>query len=193
MKLANIDGLIWVIIVIVVAIVKGLTKLQKPADEDTTDSDETPPVAFPRTSRPQAQPRRQPQPRPVVVPSPRTTATVPRTAAPMGPRSVTAPAGKAGRIDADQIRRFVEQLSGQPTPIPPVAPPPIPTASPPPSPPTPEPVTDAPELKQTIADAPAPTQPSRATQWAQALRDRQNIRNIVISAEIIGPPRGESA
>ena len=193
MKLANIDGLIWAIILVVVALVKAFTKLQKPAADDTADSDETPPVATPRPPRPRPQRRPQPQPSPMVVAAPRTTTMLPRTAAPMGPRSVTAPAGKAGRIDADQIRRFVEQLSGQPTPIAPVAPPPIPTAAPPPSPPTPEPVTDAPELKQTIADAPAPAQPSRATQWAQALRDRQNIRNIVISAEIIGPPRGESA
>jgi hypothetical protein len=186
-KLANIDGLIWVIIFVVVALVKGFTKLQKPVDEDTVDSDETPPVALPRT------PRRQPQPRPVVVPAKRMAATPPRIAAPMGPRSVTAPAGKAGRIDADQIRRFVEQLSGQPTLQPPVAPPPVPSAAHPPPPPLPEPVTDTPETKQTIADAPAPTPPSRATQWAQALRDRQNVRNIVIAAEIIGPPRSESA
>lgn len=193
MKLANIDGLIWVIIVIVVAIVKGLTKLQKPAGEDTADSDETPPVAFPRTPRPQAQPRPQPQPRPVMVSSPRTTATIPRTAAPMGPRSVTAPAGKAGRIDADQIRRFIDQLSGQPTPAPPVAAPPVPAAASPPPLPQPEPVADSPDTKQTIAAAPSSPQTSRTTQWALALRDRQNIRNIVISAEIIGPPRGESA
>ena len=175
------------IIVVVVGIVKGLTKLQKPADEDTADADETPPVAIPRPLRPQ------PQPRPPVMSTQRLPPPLSRTAAPMGPRSVTAPAGKAGRIDADQIRRFVEQLSGQPTPVPPVAPPPVPTAAPAPLPPTPEPVTDALDLKQTIADAPAPTQLSRATQWAQALRDRQNVRNIVISAEIIGPPRGESA
>jgi hypothetical protein len=28
--------------------------------------------------------------------------------------------------------------------------------------------------------------------WAEALRDRNNIRNIIISAEIIGPPKAES-
>ena len=185
MKLANIDGLIWVIIFVVVALVKGFTKLQKPADEDTSDSEEPPLVVPPRT------PRRQPQPRPVVVPAPRTTATLPRTAAPMGPRPVAAPAGGMRRIDADQIRRFIEQLSGQPTPQPHVVQPPVPSAAPPPPPPKPEPVMDAPDTKQTIA-AP-PTQSSRATQWAQALRDRQNVRNIVIAAEIIGPPRSESA
>ena len=36
-----------------------------------------------------------------------------------------------------------------------------------------------------------PAQPSRSSQWAAALRDRQNMRNIIISAEIIGPPRGD--
>ena len=38
---------------------------------------------------------------------------------------------------------------------------------------------------------PAPVQPARTeSKWVQALRDRQNLRNIIISAEIIGPPRG---
>jgi hypothetical protein len=185
------EGLIWVIIVVVVALVKGLTKLAKPADEDTTDSDETPPVALPRPPRPRARP--QPQPRPVAMPPRHLPPPLQRTAAPMGPRPVAAPVGEARKIDADQIRRFIEQLSGQTTAPPPVAAPPVPSAAPPPLPPQPEAVADVPDQKQTIADAPAPVQPSRATQWAQALRDRQNVRNIVIAAEIIGPPRGESA
>jgi len=186
-KLANIDGLVWVIIFVVVALVKGFTKLQKPADEDTAGVDEPPLVVNPRM------PRRQPQPRPVVVPTQRTAATLPRTAAPMGPRPIAAPAGEVRSITADQIRRFVEQLSGQPTAQPPVAPPPVPSAAPPPPPPRPEPVMDTPDTKQTIVDAPASTQSTRATQWAQALRDRQNVRNIIIASEIIGAPRGESA
>jgi hypothetical protein len=45
------------------------------------------------------------------------------------------------------------------------------------------------ETKPVMAEAPAPSPPSRASQWAEALRDRQNIRNIIISAEIIGPPK----
>jgi hypothetical protein len=36
-----------------------------------------------------------------------------------------------------------------------------------------------------------PAQTSRASQWMEALRDRNNIRNIIISAEIIGPPKAE--
>jgi hypothetical protein len=105
----------------------------------------------------------------------------PRTAA----RPVGSPAPREGwRIDPEQIRRFVEQLSGQPqaTPQPPVAPPPIHEAPAPA--PMPEPVATAAETKPTI-----PVTTSRASQWAEALRDRQNIRNIIISAEIIGPPK----
>jgi hypothetical protein len=45
---------------------------------------------------------------------------------------------------------------------------------------------------QTVAAAPAPAQTSRALQWMEALRDRNNVRNIIISAEIIGPPKAES-
>ncbi|MEI8314241.1 MAG: hypothetical protein WCG79_02205 [Verrucomicrobiota bacterium] len=33
-----------------------------------------------------------------------------------------------------------------------------------------------------------PAQPSRPNQWATALRDRQNIRNVIIANEIIGRP-----
>jgi hypothetical protein len=184
-KLAgNIDGLIWAIIFVVVAMVKGFTKLQKPASEDTDDADETPPVAVPRPARP----RPQPQPQPPVISSHRLPPPLSRTAAPMGPRPIAAAAGEARTIDADQIRRFIEQLSGQSVPQPPVIPPQAPSAPPP----QPEPVPETPDKEQSIAEPPAPAQSTRAAQWAQALRDRQNVRNIVISAEIIGPPRAES-
>lgn len=192
MKLAsNIDGLIWAVIFVVVALVKGFTKLQKPA-KDATDED-VPPVALPRPSRPRPQPRPQPQPRPAVVAAPRLPPALSRTAAPMGPRPIATPAGEARTIDADQIRRFIEQLSGQSAPQPPAVPPPIPVTPPPPPPSKPEPVPDTPDTGQTIAETPLPALSARATQWAQALRDRQNVRNIIISAEIIGPPRSESA
>jgi hypothetical protein len=189
------DGLIWVIIFVVITVVKGLTKLAKPAADDSADTDEdTPPVALPRPSRPQPQPRPQMRARSTVVSAQRLPSSSQRTAAPMGPRPIAASAGGARRIDADQIRRFIEQLSGQSAPQPPVAPPPVPSAAPPPPPKT-DAVPYVPDTTQTIAEAPAPApaQSGRATQWAQALRDRQNIRNIVIAAEIIGPPRSESA
>ena len=51
---------------------------------------------------------------------------------------------------------------------------------PPPPPAPPEPV---------ATPATVPAKPSRKNPWAEALRDRQNIRNIIISAEIIGPPK----
>jgi hypothetical protein len=100
-------------------------------------------------------------------------------------------------VDADQIRRFIEQMSGKTQPPP--APPPPPIQPPrtrevePPAPlPQPEPVQDVPAATQTPVKAPVPAQTSRASQWAEALRDRNNIRNIVIAAEIIGPPKAES-
>jgi hypothetical protein len=184
------DGLIWAIIFVVVALVKGFTKLQKPAADDPSDLDETPPVAVPRLPRPQSRP--QPQPRPPIASTQRLPPSLQRTAAPMGPRPIAAPTSGAGKIDADQIRRFIEQLSGQSVPQPPVIPPQAPSTLPAPPPPKPEPVQDTPDTEQTIAEAPAPAQSARTTQWSQALRDRQNIRNIIISAEIIGPPKGES-
>jgi hypothetical protein len=187
------DGLIWVIIFVVVSLVKGLTKLQKSATGDTSNAnDEKPPVARPRPSRPMPQPRPQMRPRPAFVSAQRAPSSPQRTAAPMGPRPIAKPGGEARKIDADQIRRFIEQLSGQPASQPPALPPPI-SKAPPLPPPKPEPVPDTPDTKQTIVATPISTKPSPATQWAQALRDRQNIRNIIIAAEIIGKPRAESA
>jgi hypothetical protein len=192
-KLAsNIDGLIPLIIFVVIAIVKALTKLAKPAadDSDYTD-DEAPPVARPKPPRPLSQPLPQMRARSTVESAQRLPSSSQRTAAPMGPRPIAAPAGGGRKIDADQIRRFIEQLSGQSAPQPPMAPPPVPSAPPPPPLMT-ESVPDAPDTKQTIAETPTSPQSARAAQWAQSLRDRQNVRNIVIASEIIGPPRSES-
>ena len=189
LKLANSDGLIWAIIVVVVAIVKGLTKLQKPADEDSADSDDVPTVAAPTVPRPQPKPQQQPQPRPAATIR-RAQRPVRRLPSPIAaPRPIASPMRKAPRVDADQIRRFVDQLSGRPIP-PRIAPPATRKAEPPPQPSKPQP--EASEAKQPIADPPTPRQSTRASQWSQALRDRQNIRNIVISVEILGVPRGES-
>jgi hypothetical protein len=191
-KLAsNMDGLIWVIIFVVVTLVKGFTKLQKPATKDPADADdEIPSVARPRPPRLPPQPRPQMRPRPALASAQRVPASPQRTAAPMGPRPIAKPASEARRIDADQIRRFIEQLGGQSAPQQTAVPPPISKALPLP-PPKPEPTPEAPDTKQTIGDAPASAKPLPATRWAQALRDRQNIRNIVIASEIIGKPKGE--
>jgi hypothetical protein len=191
-KLANIDVFVWLIIFVMVAVAKGWSKLQQPADDDSSESDEAPPVVRPR---PQI-PRPQPQPRPAVAPIPRATRPPPRTVPRTTARPVPPPTRGEWKVDADQIRRFIEQMGGKaqpPSPSQPVPPPPAREAEPPAPPPQPEPARDAPAATQTTAKASAPAQVSRASQWAEALRDRNNIRNIIISAEIIGPPRAESA
>jgi hypothetical protein len=195
-KIAALDVYVWLIIFVMVALAKGWSKLQKQIDEDSSEpKEETPPIApvqrraTPREGVRPLQPQRARPQAPRVVPVPRTAQpaqrTVPRTAA----RPVGSPAPReAWRIDPEQIRRFVEQLSGQPqtTPQPPVAAPlPVQKAPPPSTEPV---VATAAESKPVMAEAPAPS-PSRASQWAEALRDKQNIRNIIISAEIIGPPK----
>jgi len=110
-------------------------------------------------------------------------------------RTTTPPVGSPTargnwKVDPEQIRRFIEQLSGEPqaTAPPPVAPPPIQEAPAPP--PAPVPTTALTATMPTMAEVLArPSTPSRAAQWTEALRDRQNIRNIIISAEIIGLPK----
>jgi hypothetical protein len=68
-------------------------------------------------------------------------------------------------------------------------------------PPAPAPPAPAPIRETVSAATPAPEpppspspiaqpQPTPASFWAGALRDKQNLRHIFISAEIIGPPKG---
>lgn len=183
-KLANIDSFIWLIVFVMVAIGKGWSKLQQASKEDSSAANDTPPVVRPRPQIPSPQPQPQPRPgvAPVARPAPRV---VPRTA----PSRSPSPTPRGRKVAADDIRRFVEQLSGKPQPPPP---PPVRKAEPAPAPPRqPEPVAQATEAKQPIATASVPAQTSRASQWMEALRDRNNIRNIIISAEIIGPPIAE--
>lgn len=76
------------------------------------------------------------------------------------------------------VRDLVNRLAQptRPTPAPPPAP--VKPAEPEPAKPVP------------AAAALPPPPPSRSSQWATALRDRSNVRNIIIAAEIIGPPKG---
>jgi len=105
------------------------------------------------------------------------------------PPRASAPTPRGRKVDANDIRRFVDQLSGKPQPTPT----PVRKAEPPPAPASrPEPIAQTTEAKQQIAAASVAAQTSRASQWMEALRDRNNIRNIIISAEIIGPPKVES-
>ena len=69
--------------------------------------------------------------------------------------------------------------------VPPMAPPIVEAASP--VMPSTAAVAEEPPAKPAPAVVPTP-QPSRSNQWATALRDRQNIRNVIIANEIIGPP-----
>ena len=183
-KAASLDVVVWLIVFAMVAVAKGWGKLQKQIDEDSSESKETPPVVRPQMQRPRPQmrPMASPMARPVSPPQ----RTAPGTARP--PVGTPAPR-EAWRIDPEQIRRFVEQVSGQTRPVPPPIPQPradkVEAAGPPP---TPEPAAAAPVAK-TVTDETASSRTSRAVQWAEALRDKQNIRNIIISAEIIGPPK----
>jgi len=193
MKLADIGPLIWMIIFVVVALAKGWSKLQRPVDDDSSKTEETPAVARPKPPQ-RPQPRLQLRP---AVPVPRAYSVPPQQRTlPRIPVRAGAPSMPGGRkVSSDEIRRFVEQLSGKaqapPPPPPPVARAPMRKAEPPPAPP-PEPETSEPLDKQAVAMAPVSQSPSRSSQWMEALRDRNNIRNIVIAAEIIGPPRAES-
>lgn len=80
----------------------------------------------------------------------------------------------------------------RPGPRPVVAAPParrVVVTAPQPAPPVMEPpVAEVEAPAQPKAEPPPPPAPSRASQWAVALRDRSNIRNVIIANEIIGPP-----
>jgi hypothetical protein len=194
-KFADSSILIWLIIFVMVSLAKGWSKLQESKESQSPESDDTPPPVPPKT------PVRRPQLRPPARPMPR----VPRAVPPamrrpmQQPRPITVPTAR--NVSADDIRRVVDQMSRKPPPLapapPPLSSPPVATAEIfPPPPPTPPPA-PSPSLQEAAApvptpvSAPAPAQPSRASQWMEALRDRQNIRNIIIAYEIIGPPRSQ--
>jgi hypothetical protein len=175
MSFARADIIIWLIIFLMVAATKVWSKSQEQVDDD-------PPASTPKPRSPVAKRPPRPRPLPQTRPIPRA---VERRTPPVASPRPTETRGLGGGAD---LRDFMEELQRklQPQPIAgaPVAraaPPPAPAQPPPPQPPT---------QKQTPqTSAPAPPQPSRALQWAEALRDKQNIRNIIISAEIIGPPK----
>ena len=84
------------------------------------------------------------------------------------------------RVGDNLLREFVEQVRQVPAPPPIRLATPVP-AAPPPPPPAPE--KPAPPVVSHRA-------PSRASIWGTALRDKSNLRNVILSAEIIGPPKG---
>ncbi len=122
------------------------------------------PIPVPPKPQPQRPPRTRPRP----------------SAAP--PQATPAPVG-GWRADPEHLREFITQLTRQAQP-----PPIVPAAAREARKPEPKP---EPQPKQQTAPAQVTEhKPSRAAQWAAAVRDKHNLRNIVIATEIIGPPKG---
>jgi hypothetical protein len=116
----------------------------------------------------------EPAPQPVAPrPRPQARPSVPPVAKP--PRPTT------WQASPEDLRKFMERLTQpsapKPAASPPIAPPPVPTPA--------KPTPSAPVAAKTM---PPPSR--RSSPWVEALRDRQNLRNIIIANEIIGPPRG---
>jgi hypothetical protein len=172
-----------------VALAKGWSSLQQQIDDDSSSESKPPPVAQPQMRRPRASP---PRSRPATTPMTRTATSYQRPDLRTTPPSVGSPPRGTWRVDAQQIRRFRGQLRdpSQSTP-PPIAHPPVQEveAAVPLPPPQMESTEAMAATKQTTVNAPSPSKVSRAAQWIEALRDRQNLRNIIIAAEIIGPPK----
>lgn len=200
-KLADIGAFVWVIIFVVITVAKGWSKLQESKENRSPDSGDVPqPAPPPRL------PVSRPRPSPGTPPMPRVPRAVPPAMRRPIPHSVPAPTPAARKVSADDIRRVVEQMSRKPQPAQPaqqprpVPAPPVAMTQPPAPPPVPklqepnapeQPIADLPAATVSKADAPAAAESSRASQWAEALRDRQNLRNIIVACEIIGRPRAE--
>jgi hypothetical protein len=162
--LASADLIIWIVIAIVVALSKAFSKFQENAAKEK-ETAPPPPRPRPRSQRASKAP-------PVSRQAPR----VPPPVEPRG-ESWTPPAS---------LEEFLNQLP-QAQPVKKTPPPPPPPALPPPRAQA-EPPAKKPEPK------PAPTKPrlSKSRQWALALQDRENIRNAIMAAEILGPAGGLS-
>jgi hypothetical protein len=100
------------------------------------------------------------------------------------------------RVLVDQIRRGAQPPApgpGAPAPIREAASAPEPAPAPAVPPPIRETVSGAPPASKLPPPSPSripEPEPTPASIWAEALRDRQNLRRIIIAAEIIGPPKG---
>jgi len=187
--LADATPLIWLIIFVVITIAKNWSKFAGSSDENSSANDDgAPPTPRPKPQPPVQRPRVQPRPLVTSAPAPRGS----RMQQPMAPRArpstAAAPVRGQRRPDAEQLRRLVGQLAENPPVLPsrPMEPPPAATAK-----------MALPEPEATPAPPPSPAGPepmqrSRASQWRGALLDRQNVRNIIIGAEVIGPPKAES-
>ena len=161
MNLAGIDVLVWVIIAVVVALSQGWKQLTQGSESPVEDE-----PASPRPLRPT---------RPARAPS-RATARPQATAPPVA-------TARTWRVDPAELetyrRQLARRLEAQPTVPPPiveVVPPPVPV------PPVPAPLPAA---------APAPVvQTTPASPWVEPLRNPRHVRQFLIAAEILGPPKG---
>lgn len=146
---------------VIIFIVAGLFKMLGKLKPETEDEP---------APRPPVHQSKPPQPyRPPPRPMPR----------PVAPK----PVQKQWTVDANRLQDFVERVIQKPSArssrVPPIAskPAPVLTATPAPKP--------AP-----IAVPVTPEKPSRAAQWRAAMREKDNLRNVIIATEILGPPRG---
>ena len=151
-RFADSSGVIWLIIIVMVSLAKGWSKLQQSKESNSPESDDAPTPAPPKPPVPR------PLPRPVTVPMPRVPRAVPPAIRRPTRQSAPVPTPAARKVSADDIRRVVEKMGRKPQPT---APPPLPShsvpaspvarAEPPLPPPLPTPL-EAPVQKQTIAD-----------------------------------------
>jgi hypothetical protein len=168
---------IWIFIMIIV----GISKLVEKAKQAGTDTSTHQPRPRPaHRARPTAsQPRRIAQPPPVIRP-PMLDLEEPIDPPPR-------PRQRQWTVDEDELRRFLGDVMGSkpeqaPAPYPPPTPATKPMAAverrsePPP----------AAKVKWSEETVEAP---NRASQWASAMRDHNNLRNSIIAAEILGLPK----
>jgi hypothetical protein len=160
----NVEGWIWLIVIIVALISKGVSALKE------AGQGENQPPAPPRLPRKRSA-RQRPAP---ARPRPQTARTPPVIAEKKRP---------SWEVDQRNLEEFIERVTGiqrpprrpEPEPIVEYVKPPLPE---------PEPTPNAPS-----GPPKEPARPTRAAIWAEALRDNSNLRNIVVASEIIGPPK----
>lgn len=162
MKLAGIDLIVWLIIIVVVSIAQGWKKLQEQGGGESSEEETPPPTPRPRPQRP---------PRPASQP--------PRPGLP-APPVVGAPAD-SWRVEQDKLeeyrKRLAEKLRAKvaaPPPLVEVVKPVAPAAPPP-----------APKRVVRPMPKPRPVSPLIAR-----LRNPRTAREFIIGAEILGPPKG---
>jgi cytoskeletal protein RodZ len=176
---------IWIVIMIIVGISKMIEKAKQAASENSPDRPRPRSTQRPRPTP--SQPRRVSQPPPVVRPP-----LLDEEEEPIAPP--VRPHHREWAVDEDELRRFLGEVTGtEPEPVRPPTPPPTPVMPAAPRAAEPAPSFKA-ESESSHVAASRPFEqveerPNRAAQWAAAMRDPANLRNSIIAAEILGPPR----